>query len=113
VTTHQIIIVPSAIVVGLPGEHVALCHEVFGERGLKVHAHDDANAAAEAITKLLPQLVVASANLVDRARIEDVTVAVGAVFLLLADVPDYVAIERQLESAVSLARERFGKSRSR
>jgi hypothetical protein len=115
VTTHQIIIIPSAIAVGLPGEHVALVHEVFGERGLKVHAYADPAVATELITKTLPQLVVASADLAPehRARVEDATVAVGAVFVLLANVADYVAIERQLESAYAVARERFGKSRSR
>jgi hypothetical protein len=110
-----VIIVPSAIVVGLSPEQVVLCHEVFGARGLKVHAHDDVEEAAAAITKMLPQLVVASATLEEVAseRVEDVTVAVGAIFIQLvpADRPDYVALERQLETAVKLAREHFGKSR--
>ncbi len=114
-TTHQVYIEPCAVVVGLPSEHVTLCHEVFGAGGIKVHAIADVATAAERIAKVLPQLVVASANLggADRERVEDGAVAVGAVYILLAERPDYLAIERQLESAVAVARERFGKSRSR
>ena len=115
VTTHQVYIEPCAVVVGLPAEHVALCHEVFGEGGIKVHAVADVKAATERITKVLPQLVVASANLgdPDRERVEDGAVAVGAVYLLLAERPDYLVIERQLERAVAVARERFGRSSRR
>ncbi|HEY8076734.1 MAG TPA: hypothetical protein VIF62_21560 [Labilithrix sp.] len=114
-TTHQVYIEPCAVVVGLPSEHVTLCHEVFGAGGIRVHAVADVSAATERITKVLPQLVVASANLggSDRERVEDGAVAVGAVYLLLAELADYLAIERQLESAVAIARERFGKSGSR
>ena len=34
--THQIYIEPHALVIGLPDEHVALCHEVMGDAGLRV-----------------------------------------------------------------------------
>lgn len=34
--THQLYIEPHALVVGLPDEHVALCHEVMGDAGLRV-----------------------------------------------------------------------------
>jgi hypothetical protein len=112
-TTHQVFIEPCAVLVGLPGEHVTLCHEVFGARDIRVHTAADAKEATERITKVLPQLVVVSAGLStdDRARVEDLAVAVGAVFVVLGGHRDYLAIERELEIAVSVARERFGKSR--
>jgi hypothetical protein len=110
-TTTQIFVEPNAVVVGLPDEQLVLCHEVCGQAGMRVHNWSDLDVACDKITKLMPQLVIAGASLADdaRARLEDTTVAVGAVFIFLAERPDYVAIERQLEGAVAIARERFAR----
>ena len=109
-TTHQIYIEPHALVIGLPDEHVALCHEVMGDAGLRVDVMRT-ELGLEKIAKSLPQMVVASGSLGPDAlgAIEDRAVAVGAVFLLLGDRPDYEAMGRQLEAGVTLARERFGR----
>lgn len=116
-TTHQIYIEPHALVVGLPDEHVALCHEVMGDAGLRVDVMRTGlglAAACEKIPKALPQMVVASAALGPEAlaALEDRAIAVGAVFLLLGERPDYEAMGRQLETGVALARERFGRRSS-
>ncbi len=114
-TTHQIIIEPHALVVGLPDEHVALCHEVMGEAGLRVDVmRTGLVAACERIPRALPQMVVASVALGPDAldMLEDRAIAVGAVFLLLGERPDYEAMGRQLETGVALARERFGRRSS-
>ncbi len=114
-TTHQIRIEPHALVVGLPDEHVALCHEVMGDAGLRVDVmRTGLVAACERIPRALPQMVVASAALGPDALdlLEDRAIAVGAVFLLLGERPDYEAMERQLETGVALARERFGRRSS-
>jgi hypothetical protein len=115
--THQIYIEPHALVIGLPDEHVALCHEVMGDAGLRVDVMRTGlglAAACEKIPKALPQMVVASASLGPQAlsALEDRAIAVGAVFLLLGDRPDYEAMGRQLETGVMLARERFGRRSS-
>jgi hypothetical protein len=70
-------------------------------------------AACEKIPKALPQMVVASASLgADAlAALEDRAVAVGSVFLLLGELPDYESMGRQLETGIALARERFGRHR--
>lgn len=112
--THQITIEPHALVVGLPDEHVALCHEVMGDAGLRVDVLRTGlglAAACEKIPRALPQMVVASAGLGSEAlaALEDRAIAVGAVFLLLGERPDYEAMGRQLETGVALARERFGR----
>ena len=109
-TTHQIYIEPHAVVIGLPDEHVTLCHEVMGEAGLRVDVVRN-DAAGERIPKSLPQMVVASASLgVDAlSSIVDRAIAVGAVFLLLGERPDYESMGRQLETGVALARERFSR----
>jgi hypothetical protein len=75
---------------------------------------DGLAAACERIPKALPQMVVASAALGPEAlsAIEDRAIAVGAVFLLLGDRPDYESMGRQLETGVALARERFGRRSS-
>jgi hypothetical protein len=113
-TTHQIYIEPHALLVGLPDEHVALCHEVIGNAGLRVDVIRTSLGLSEAyemIPKALPQIVVASAALGPEAlaHLEDRAIAVGAVFLLLGERPDYEAMGRQLETGVLLARERFGR----
>jgi hypothetical protein len=115
--THQIYIEPHALVIGLPDEHVTLCHEVMGDAGLRVDVLRTGlalGAACEQIPKALPQMVVAAASLGPEAvaALEDRAIAVGAVFLLLGDRPDYEAMGRQLESGVTLARERFGRRSS-
>jgi hypothetical protein len=116
--THQVYIEPHALVIGLPDEHIALCHEVMGDAGLRVDVLRTAlglGAACEKIPKTLPQMVVASASLGADAvsALEDRAIAVGAVFLLLGDRPDYESMGRQLETGVTLARERFGRRSSR
>lgn len=118
-TTHQIYIEPHALVIGLPDEHIALCHEVMGDAGLRVDVLRTGlalglAAACEKIPKALPQMVVAAASLGPEAlaALEDRAIAVGAVFLLLGDRPDYEAMGRQLETGVTLARERFGRRSS-
>jgi hypothetical protein len=113
-TTHQIYIEPHAMVVGLPDEHVALCHEVMGDAGLRVDVMRlslGLPAMCEKIPQGLPQMVVASARLGPEAlsALEDRAIAVGAVFLLLGERPDYEAMARQLEGGIALARERFGR----
>jgi hypothetical protein len=112
--THQIYIEPHALVIGLPDEHVTLCHEVMGDAGLRVDVLRTGLglvAACDKIPKALPQMVVASASLGSDAlsALEDRAIAVGAVFLLLGDRPDYESMGRQLETGVALARERFGR----
>jgi len=109
-TTHQIYIEPSALAVGLSDEHLALCHEVMGEAGLRVHV-TSGEVACDRMTKALPQMVVASMALGREtlSLIEDRAIAVGAVFLLLGERPDFEVMERQLESGVAVARARFGR----
>lgn len=114
-TTHQIYVEPCAMLVGLADDYVALCHEVVGGGGLRVDVMRSGVAAACArVPKILPQMVVASRSLGPEALslLEDLAIAVGAVFLLLGERPDYEATERQLETAVALARERFGRRSS-
>ena len=116
-TTHQIYIEPHALVVGLPDEHVALCHEVMGDAGLRVDVMRSGlafAAACEKIPRALPQMVVVSASLGPEAlaALEDRCIATGAVFLLLGERPDYESMGRQLETGVALARERFGRRSS-
>ena len=113
--THQIYIEPHALVIGLPDEHIALCHEVMGDAGLRVDVlRSGLLAACDKIPKALPQMVVVSASLGPEAleALEDRAIAVGAVFLLLGDRPDYESMGRQLETGVALARERFGRRSS-
>src|SRR5687767_5719716 len=112
-TTHQIYIEPHALVIGLPDEHVVLCHEVMGDAGLRVDVLR-AELGLDKIAKTLPQMVVAAASLGADAvgALEDRAIAVGAVFLLLGDRPDYESMGRQLETGVALARERFGRRSS-
>ena len=111
--TQQIYIEQHAMVIGLPDEHLTLCHEVMGDAGLRVDVLS-ANVGCDRIAKSLPQLVVAAASLGFEAigALEDRAVAVGAVFLLLGDRPDYESMGRQLETGVALARERFGRRSS-
>src|SRR5579863_9087694 len=97
-TTHEIFIEPCAIVVGLPDEHVVLCHEVIGQAGLRVHKSKSLEAACEKILRALPHIVVASAALPTEqlVMIEDRTIAVGAVFVLLSDERDYEQVVSEL-----------------
>lgn len=112
-TTHQIRIEPSALAVGLSDEHLTLCHEVMGEAGLRVQVASS-DAACERMAKALPQMVVASAVLGRDAlaQIEDRAIAVGAVFLLFGERPDFEVMERQLATGVAVARARFGRRSS-
>ena len=110
--THQVVIVPSAIAVALPDEHVVLCHEIFGQAGLRVHRTEHVTTACESIAKLLPQVVITSTALKNEVRemIEDRAVAVGAVLTVLHTDRDYESIERNLRGALLEARAQFGRS---
>ena len=112
-TTHQLYIEPSALAVGLSDEHLALFHEVMGEGGLRVHV-TAGDVACERMMKALPQVVVATMALGREAlaEIEDRAVAVGAVFLLLGERPDFEVMERQLAGGLAVARARFGRRSS-
>lgn len=109
--THELFVEPSAVAVALPDEQVVLCHEVFGQAGLRVHSHEHPIQACERITKLLPQVVVTSAALRDevRAMIEDRAVAVGAVLVSLDRDRPFTNVERDLAEAVKTARARLGR----
>jgi hypothetical protein len=109
--THQVFVEPSAVAVALPDEQLVLCHEVFGQAGLRVHRTEHVLAACERITKLLPQVVVTSSVLRSEVRnmIEDRTVAVGAVLVEPRPGCDFNAIERDLDDAVATARRRLGR----
>lgn len=108
--THQVIIMPCAIAVGLPDEQVVLCIEVFGRNKLQVHRALP-EVAAERLTKLLPQIVVISSELAGEIRemIDDRAVAVGAVLVVLPKGGDFVEIERLLDEAVDASRAARGK----
>ncbi len=108
--THQVLIEPSAIAVGLPDEQVVLCIEVFGRNGLRVHRADP-GAACERLTKLLPQIVVIEADLGGEIRemIDDRVAAVGAVLVELPKGSDFAAVERLLDESVDTARRLRGK----
>ncbi len=110
--TNQVVIEPSAIAVALPDEHVVLCHEIFGQAGLRVHRTEHVPTACESIARLLPQVVVTTTALRTEVRemIEDRAVAVGAVLAVLHPERDYDAIERNLRGALLEARAQFGRS---
>ena len=110
--THQVVVEPSAIAVALPDEHVVLCHEVFGQAGMRVHRTEHVTTACENIAKLLPQVVITSTALKNEVRemIEDRAVAVGAVLAVLHTDRDYESIERNLRGARLEARAQFGRS---
>jgi hypothetical protein len=109
--THEVFIEPSAVAVALPDEQVVLCHEVFGQAGLRVHRTEHPLAACERITRLLPQVVVTSSALRNEVRdmIEDRAVAVGAVLVALRPNDDFAAVERELDEAVAAARRHLGR----
>lgn len=104
-------IAPSAVVVGLPAEHLVLCHEVLGTARLEVHAFDDAGLACGNIAALLPRLVVVPATLPQDFLeiIDDAAVAVGAPLLLLYGDETYADLQERLEGAVRDVRERFAR----
>src|SRR5689334_887363 len=109
--THQVFVEPSAVAVALPEEQVALCNEVLGHAGLRVHRVEHVPAACERITKLLPQVVVTSSVLRNEVRnmIEDRAVAVGAVLVELAPAHEFGAIVLDLDEAVTTARRLLGR----
>jgi len=110
-TTHQVFVEPSAVVVGLPSDHLVLCHEVLGQARLSVHAFDDAGLACGNIAALLPRLVVVPATLPQDylEMVDDAAVAVGAPLLLLYGDETYEALEARLEGAVRDVRARFAR----
>lgn len=109
--THQIFIEPNAFAVGLPDEHVVLCHEVLGEAGLRLHRHEHPQAAAERITRLMPRIVVASASLPSEMRehVEERAIAIGAIIVTLYPHQTLQSVEHQLSSALSESNERYGR----
>ncbi len=114
-STHQIFVEPNAFAVGLPDEHVVLCHEVLGQAGLRLHRHEHPVAAGERITRLMPRIVVVDAALpsVMRELVEERSIAIGAVIVTLYPHQDLQAVEHQLVSAVVESRERFGRRQDR
>ncbi len=100
--TSEVIIQPSAVVVGLPSEHLVLCHEVLGDARLEVHAFDDAGLACGNIAAMLPRLVVVPATLPQDLleMVDDAAVAVGAPLLLLYGDESYDELEERLQGAV-------------
>lgn len=109
--TSQVMIAPSAVVVGLPAPHLVLCHEVLGAARLEVHAFDDAGLACGNIAALLPRLVVVPATLPQEflEMVDDAAVAVGALLLLLYGDESYDALEARLEEAVREVSVRFAR----
>jgi hypothetical protein len=108
--TQHPFVEPSAVTIALPDEQVVLCHEVFGEAGLRVHRAEHVLAACERIAKLLPQVVVTSTALRNDVRemVEECAVAVGAGLVELPPHRDFGMIERDLDDAVRTARRRLG-----
>lgn len=109
--TSQVLIEPSAVVVGLPEEHLVLCHEVLGGAKLEVHAFDDAGLACGNIAALLPRLVVVPATLPTDflEMVDDAAVAVGAPLLLLYGDETYEDLEERLKGAVRDVKQRFAR----
>lgn len=114
-STHQIFVEPNAFAVGLPDEHVVLCHEVLGQAGLRLHRHEHPALAGERITRLMPRIVVVDAALpgVMRELVEERSIAIGAVIVTLYPHQDLQAVEHQLVSAVVESQERFGRRQPR
>jgi hypothetical protein len=110
-STCELFVEPSAMVVALSDDLVALCHEVLPIGGLRVHRAQDVFSACRRMTELLPQLVVVSARLRAQAldMIEDRAIAVGAILVHAEAGHGYESIAAQLEAAVHQVRARFSR----
>ncbi len=108
-TTTQLYVEPSAIVVGLPDDMLALCHEYLPPGGLAVKRVAHAHAACERIAVLLPRLVVVPADMraADLDLIEDRAAAVGAIVLHLEADHGYELLGAQLDLTVQDLRAKY------
>lgn len=113
-TTTELFIEPCALVVGIPDDMLALCHEVLPPAGLTVHRVAHVPAACERIAVLLPRLVVVPAAMrsADLDMIEDRAAAVGAVVLHLDPSHGYDGIGAQLHLTVQDLRMMYGRARA-
>lgn len=108
-TTTELFIEPSAIVVGLSDELLALCHEYLPPGGLAVRRVAHAHAACERIAVLLPRLVVVPAAMrsADLDMIEDRAAAVGATVLHLDPGHGYDLLGAQLHLTLQDLRAKY------
>lgn len=107
--TGETSLAPSAVTFGLSAAHVILCHKVIGDAGLRVEvARGALGVACNDIAEALPQVVVTSDAIGDEglALLEDVAIAVGAVFLVLEESTTLDLIALEIEAAVVVATER-------
>jgi len=113
-TTTELFVEPSALIVDVGDDMLALCHEFLPPGGLTVYRVAHAHAACERIGVLLPRLVVVPAAMhsADLDMIEDRAAAVGAVVLHLDRDHDYQLICAQLDLTVQDLRAQYGSSRS-
>jgi hypothetical protein len=111
-TTTELYVEPSAIVVGVPDDMLALCHEYLPAGGLKVHRVAHAHAACERMVVLLPQLVVVPASMrsAELDMIEDRAAAIGAIVLHLDPSHGYELLGAQLHLTVQDLRKKYGRS---
>lgn len=110
-TTTELFIEPNAIVVDVPDDMLALCHEFLPPAGLKVYRVAHVFAACERIGVLLPRLVVVPAAMrsADLDMIEDRAAAVGAVVLHLDPSHGYDEVGAQLHLTVQDLRKKYGR----
>lgn len=108
-TTTELYVEPTAIVVDLPDEMLALCHEFLPPGGLTVKRVAHAHAACERMGVLLPRLVVVPAAMraADLDLIEDRAAAVGAVVLHLDPDHGYELLGAQLHLTVQDLRTKY------
>ena len=109
-TTTELFVEPSAIVVGVADDMLALCHEFLPPSGLKVYRVAHAHAACERIAVLLPRLVVVPAAMrpAELDMIEDRAAAVGAIVLHLDPTHGYELLGAQLHLTVQDLKTRYG-----
>lgn len=108
-TTTELFIEPSAIVVDLPDDMLALCHEFLAPGGLAIRRVAHAHAACERMAVLLPRLVVVPAAMrsADLDMIEDRAEAVGAVVLHLDPDHGYELLGAQLHLTMQDLRAKY------
>lgn len=109
-TTTELFVEPSALVVDLGDDMLALCHEFLPPGGLKVYRVAHAHAACERIGVVLPRLVVVPAAMrsADLDMIEDRAAAVGAIVLHLDPEHGYELLGAQLYLTVQDLRAQYG-----
>lgn len=111
-TTTELYVEPSAILVDLSDELLALCHEYLPLGGLTVYRVGHAHAACERMAVLLPRLVVVPAAMraSDLDIIEDRAEAVGATVLHLDAAHGYELLGAQLHLTLQDLRMQYGRS---